>query len=62
MVYKSENKFVFAFLENANDPTLQFFLSMAQEARKLPDAIRLELQLKIMQATIAAAEEARKTV
>ena len=35
---------------------------MAQETQKLPDSIRLHLQMKIMQANIAAAEEARMTL
>ena len=35
---------------------------MAQEAQKLLDSIRLQLQTKAMQASIAAAEEARTTL
>ena len=39
-----------------------FFFSMAQEAQKLLDSIRLQLQTKVMQASIASAEEARMTL
>ena len=39
-----------------------FFFSMAQEAQKLLDSIRLQLQTKVMQASIASAEEARTTL
>ena len=35
---------------------------MAQEAQKLLDLIRLQLQMKVMKASIASAEEARTTL
>ena len=35
---------------------------MAQEAQKLLDSVRLQLQTKVMQASIAAAQEARTTL
>ena len=38
------------------------FFNMVQEAQKLPGSIRLQLQTKVMRASIAAAEEARTTL
>ena len=50
-----------AYAEKVNDPTFHFF-STAQEAQKLLDAIRLQLQTKVMQASIAETEEAQTTL